>query len=59
VQSSSSCLACSLAHELEGMMRKDLREMIKDEVPYEKLLSHINATDTKLDEAISILNNTK
>jgi hypothetical protein len=45
--------------QLEGMMRKDLREMIKDEVPYEKLLSHINATDTKLDEAISILNKTK
>ena len=45
--------------QLEGMMRKDLREMIKDEVPYEKLLSHINATDAKLDEAISILNNTK
>ena len=45
--------------QLEGMMRKDLREMIKDEVPYAKLLSHINATDTKLDEAISILNNTK
>ena len=45
--------------QLEDMMRKDLREMIKDEVPYEKLLSHINATDTKLDEAISILNNTK
>jgi hypothetical protein len=45
--------------QLEDMMRKDLREMIKDEVPYEKLLSHINATDMKLDEAISILNNTK
>jgi hypothetical protein len=45
--------------QLEVMMRKDLRGMIKDEVPYEKLLSHINATDTKLDEAISILNNTK
>ena len=45
--------------QLEDMMRKDLREMIKDEVPYAKLLSHINATDTKLDEAISILNNTK
>ncbi|MGB8449737.1 MAG: hypothetical protein WCE25_08475, partial [Nitrososphaeraceae archaeon] len=45
--------------QLEGMMRKDLREMIKDEVPYAKLLSHISATDTKLDEAISILNNTK
>ena len=45
--------------QLEDMMRKDLREMIKDEVPYEKLLSHINATDTKLNEAISILNNTK
>ena len=45
--------------QLEDMMRKDLREMIKDGVPYEKLLSHINATNTKLDEAISILNNTK
>jgi hypothetical protein len=45
--------------QLEGMMRKDLRGMIKDEVPYEKLLSHINATDMKLDEAVSILNNTK
>ena len=45
--------------QLEGMMRKDLREMIKDEVPYAKLLSHINAIDTKLDEAILILNNTK
>ena len=45
--------------QLEGMMRKDLREMIKDEVPYEKLLLQINATDTKLDEAILILNNTK
>ena len=45
--------------QLEGMMRIDLRGMIKDEVPYEKLLSHINATYTKLDEAISILNNTK
>jgi hypothetical protein len=45
--------------QLEGMIRKDLREMIKDDVPYEKLLSHINATDTKLDEAITILNNTK
>ena len=45
--------------QLEGMMRKDLREMIKDEVPYEKLLSHINATDSKLAEAILILNNSK
>jgi hypothetical protein len=51
---------CSdIMKQLEGMMRKDLRGMIKDEVPYEKLLSHINATDTKLAEVISILNNTK
>src|SRR6476469_6810219 len=42
--------------QLEDMMRKDLREMIKDGVPYENLLSHISATDAKLDEAISILN---
>jgi hypothetical protein len=45
--------------QLEGMMRKDLREMIKAEVPYEKLLSLINATDSKLAEAILILNNSK
>ena len=45
--------------QLEGMMRIDLRGMIKDEVPYEKLLSHINATDSKLAEAILILNNSK
>ena len=45
--------------QLEGMMRKDLRGMIKDQVPYKKLLSHINATDSKLAEAILILNNSK
>ena len=48
-----------IMHQLEGMMRQELRGMIKDKVPYEKLLSHINATDSKLAEAILILNNSK
>ena len=48
-----------IMHQLEGMMRQELRGMIKEEVPYEKLLSHINATDSKLAEAILILNNSK
>jgi hypothetical protein len=51
--------AGNIMEQLEGMIRNDLRGMIKDEVPYEKLISHINATDTKLAEAIIILNGSK
>ena len=51
--------AGNIMKQLEDMMRKDLRSMIKDAVPYEKLNSHINATDAKLAEAIIILNGTK
>jgi hypothetical protein len=51
--------AGNIMKQLEDMMRNDLRSMIKDAVPYEKLNSHINATDAKLAEAIIILNGTK
>ena len=40
-------------------MREDLRNMIKEKVPFEELNSHVNATDLKLVEAIQILNGTK
>ena len=50
--------AGNIMKQLEDMMRKDLRSMIKNAVPYEKLNSHINATDAKLAEAIIILNGT-
>ena len=51
--------AGDIMKQLEDMMRKDLRSMIKDEVPLEKLDSHINATNAKLAEAIIILNGSK
>ena len=51
--------AGDIMKQLEDMMRKDLRSMIKDEVPFEKLDSHINATNAKLAEAIIILNGSK
>ena len=51
--------AGDIMKQLEDMMRKDLRSMIKDEVPFEKLNSHINATNAKLAEAIIILNGSK
>jgi hypothetical protein len=51
--------ATDILHQLEDMMRKDLRNMIKDEVLYEKLGSHISATDAKLAEAIAIVNSSK
>ncbi len=51
--------AGNIMQQLEDMMRKDLRNMIKDDVQYEKLDSHINATDAKLAEAITILNSSK
>jgi len=51
--------AGDIMKQLEDMMRKDLRSMIKDEVPFEILNSHINATNAKLAEAIIILNGSK
>src|SRR6476660_7901975 len=51
--------AGDIMKQLEDMMRKDLRSKIKNEVPFEKLNSHINATNAKLAEAIIILNGSK
>jgi hypothetical protein len=51
--------SADLKEEIEKMMREDLRNMIKDKVPFEELNSHVNATDLKLVEAIQILNGTK
>ena len=51
--------AGDIMKQLEDMMRTDLRSMIKDEVPFEKLNSHINATNAKLAEAIIIFNGSK
>jgi hypothetical protein len=51
--------AGNIMEQLEDMMRTDLRSMIKDAVPYEKLDSLVNATDAKLAEAIIILNGSK
>jgi hypothetical protein len=41
------------------MMREDLRGLIKNNASTEEVTTHINATEAKLMEAISILNNTK
>ena len=51
--------SADLKEEIEKMMREDLRNMIKDKVPFEELNSHVNATDLRLVEAIQILNGTK
>jgi hypothetical protein len=49
--------ATDLKEQIEGMMR-ELRDMIRDDATIEEVDSHINATDAKLMEAISILNGT-
>jgi hypothetical protein len=51
--------SADLKEGIEKMMREDLRKMIKVKVPFEELNSHVNATDSKLAEAILILNDTK
>ncbi|MGG6459807.1 MAG: hypothetical protein ACM3JQ_00100 [Candidatus Eiseniibacteriota bacterium] len=48
-----------LKENIENMMREELRGLIKDKVPLPQVSELINETDTKLQEAISILNNTK
>jgi hypothetical protein len=50
--------ATDLKEQIEGMMREELRDMIRDDATIEEVDSHINATDAKLMEAISILNGT-
>ena len=51
--------AHDLKENIENIMRKDLRQMIKDYVPEHKVGMQIDKIDTKLVEAISILNGTK
>jgi hypothetical protein len=46
-----------LKENIEDMMREELRGLIKDKVPLPQVSELINETDTKLQEAISILNN--
>jgi hypothetical protein len=48
-----------LKENIENLMREELRGLIKDKVPLPQVSELINETDTKLQEAISILNNTK
>jgi hypothetical protein len=48
-----------LKENIENMMREELRGLIKDKVPLPQVSELINETDTKLQEAISILNNTR
>ena len=48
-----------LKENIEDMMREELRGLIKDKVPVSQVSELINKTDTKLVEAISILNSTK
>jgi hypothetical protein len=45
----------SFMEDLEHMMREDLRELIKDKADQTDLDMHINATDTKLAEAIDLV----
>ena len=51
--------AGELKEQIEDMMRVDFRGLIKDNASTEKVRDLINATEAKLVEAISILNNTK
>ena len=51
--------AGELKEQIEDMMREDLRGLIKNNASTEEVTTHINATEAKLMEAISILNNTK
>jgi hypothetical protein len=51
--------AGELKEQIEDMMREDLRGLIKNNASTEEVKTHINATEAKLVEAISILNNTK
>ena len=51
--------AGELKEQIEDMMREDLRGLIKNNASTEEVKTHINATEAKLVEGISILNNTK
>ncbi len=47
--------AVDLMEQLEGMMNKEIRGMIKKHISVEELDSKINTTDAKLEEAITVL----
>lgn len=50
--------AGDLMEQIEGMMREELRGMIKDNAATDEVSDHINSTNAKLTDAILILNGT-
>jgi hypothetical protein len=50
--------AGNLKEQLEDMMHEELRDMVRNSASIEEIGSHINVTNAKLVEAISILNRT-
>lgn len=50
--------AANLKEQLEDMMHEELRDMVRNSASIEEIGSHINVTNAKLVEAISILNRT-
>jgi hypothetical protein len=50
--------AANLKEQLEHMMHEELRDMVRNSASIEEIGSHINVTNAKLVEAISILNRT-
>jgi hypothetical protein len=50
--------AANLKEQLEDMMHEELRDMVRNSASIEEIGSHINVTNVKLVEAISILNRT-
>ena len=49
----------SLMDDLEQMMREDLRKLLQDRADQSEVDMHINATDSKLVEAIELVKDTK
>ena len=50
--------AANLKEQLEDMMHEELRDMVRNSASIEEIGSHINVTNAKLVEAISISNRT-
>jgi hypothetical protein len=50
--------AANLKEQLEDMMHEELRDMVRNSASIEEIGSHVNVTNVKLVEAISILNRT-
>jgi hypothetical protein len=49
----------SFMEDIEHMMREDLRKLIQDKADQSELDMHINATDTKIAEAIDLVKGTE